>query len=196
MAIGILLIVVAALWRVAGAFVPGGAFSNFAPLMALALCGGLFLPRVWAWVIPLAALLISDFILDLHYGVPFLTWMGGSVYACYAVMIMAGIGLRRNPRLPLVFGAALLSSLLFYGVTDTVAWAADPGYAKDAAGWFQALTTGLPGYPPTWTFFRNSAASDLLFTGLYIGAMALTGSRLAGAESLPAGRMVRVAVRS
>jgi len=196
MAIGILLIVVAALWRVAGAFVPGGAFSNFAPVMALALCGGLFLPRLWAWLMPAAALLVSDFVLDLHYGVPFLTWIGCGVYACYAVTIVAGLGLRRNPRLPLVFGAALLSTLLFYTVTNTVAWAADPGYAKTAAGWFQALTTGLPGYPPTWTFLRNSAASDLLFTGLYLGAMALTGTRRSDLGSQPVSRRERVAVHS
>jgi len=175
MAIGILLVVVASLWRVAGAFVPGGAFSNFAPVMALALCGGLFLPRRWAWLVPTAALLISDFILDHHYRVPFFTWLGFGAYVCYAATIMGGLALRRNPRLPLVFGAAFLSTLLFYTVTNSVAWAVDPGYVKTAAGWLQALTTGLPGYPPTWTFFRNSAASDLLFTGLYLGAMALTG---------------------
>ena len=195
MAIGILLIVVAALWRVAGAFVPGGAFSNFAPLMALALCGGLFLPRIWAWLVPLAALLASDFILDHHYGVPFLTWLACGAYACYVLAILGGFALRRNPRLPRVFGAALLATLLFYAVTNSVAWAVDPGYAKNAAGWFQALTTGLPGYPPTWTFFRNSAASDLLFTALYLGAMALAGNRLSASESLPTDHAERVAVR-
>jgi hypothetical protein len=32
----------------------------------------------------------------------------------------------------------------------------------------QALTTGLPGYPPTWTFFRNSLIGDLLFAAFFI----------------------------
>ena len=49
----------------------------------------------------------------------------------------------------------------------------DPGYPKTLAGWLQALTTGLPGYPPTWTFFRNSFLSGGLFTGLFAGAMKL-----------------------
>ena len=83
-----------------------------------------------------------------------------------------------------------------YVVTNTIAWMADPGYVKNAAGWFQALTTGLPGYPPTWTFFRNSAASDLLFTALYIGAMALTGTRLVASESQHVAHLERIVVRS
>ena len=31
------------------------------------------------------------------------------------------------------------------------------------SGWVQALTTGLPGFPPTWVFLRNSLVSDLGF---------------------------------
>jgi hypothetical protein len=50
----------------------------------------------------------------------------------------------------------------------------DPDYAKTLAGWLQALTSGIPGYPPTWTFFRNTLLSGGLFTGLFAGALKLT----------------------
>ncbi len=40
----------------------------------------------------------------------------------------------------------------------------------------QAITIGLPGYPPTWQFFRNSLLSGGLFTALFAGAMKLTES--------------------
>ena len=47
----------------------------------------------------------------------------------------------------------------------------DVAYLPNAAGWWQAMTVGLPGFPPTLVFFRNSLVSDLLFTGLFAGAM-------------------------
>jgi hypothetical protein len=50
-------------------------------------------------------------------------------------------------------------------------------YAQTYSGWVQALTTGLPGYEPTWTFFRSSLLSDLLFTLLFFACMAATSAR-------------------
>jgi hypothetical protein len=71
----------------------------------------------------------------------------------------------------------VLGALLFYLITNTVAWLQNPEYSKTLLGWIQALTTGLPGYPPTWTFFRNTLLSGGLFTGLFVGAMKLTEAR-------------------
>jgi len=84
-------------------------------------------------------------------------------------------------------------SAIFYVVTNTGSWLSDPGYAKTAAGWVEALTTGLPGYLPTWMFFRATLASDLLFTGIFIGCMAATRKRgelpdEAQMGTVPAGR--------
>jgi len=31
-----------------------------------------------------------------------------------------------------------------------------------------SLTTGLPGLPPTWEFFRNTLLSGGLFTALFV----------------------------
>ncbi|MEO6786006.1 MAG: DUF6580 family putative transport protein, partial [Chthoniobacteraceae bacterium] len=47
----------------------------------------------------------------------------------------------------------------------------EPGYAKTAAGWLQSLTVGLPGYPPTWIFYRNTLAGDMLFAVLFLMCM-------------------------
>ena len=57
----------------------------------------------------------------------------------------------------------LACSVIFYLVTNTVSWMTDPAYAKNAAGWMQALTTGIgvPGLPTTLGFFRNSLIADL-----------------------------------
>ena len=45
-----------------------GGPENFAPLAALALCGAFYFRKPWNWAGPLLALLISDAVLNLHYG--------------------------------------------------------------------------------------------------------------------------------
>lgn len=172
MALGIVLLLAAFLYRVAVVYA-GGIPWNFSPLMALALCGGLFLPRFWAWAVPLGALLASTAAVDLHYHKEFLAPEAVATWLVYAVAIAGGIALRRRPTWPRVLGASVAASFLFYVATNTVSFLVEAGYPKNAGGWLQALTTGLPGYPPTWTFFRNSAASDMLFTAFFLGCMAL-----------------------
>src|SRR5438445_278180 len=43
---------------------------NFSPMAALILCGAVFLPVRIGLLLPLAVLLISDVILNLHFGAP------------------------------------------------------------------------------------------------------------------------------
>jgi hypothetical protein len=64
--------------------------------------------------------------------------------------------------------------VIFYIVTNTSSWLTWPGYSRTFSGWVQALTTGLPGYPPTWMFFRSTLVSDLLFSALFVFCMAAT----------------------
>ncbi len=73
-----------------------------------------------------------------------------------------------------LLGGGLLGAVLFYFVTNTASWISNPAYAKTLAGWIQTLTTGVPGFPPTWEFFRNTLLSGGLFTALFVGAMKLT----------------------
>ncbi len=147
---------------------------NFSPVMALAICGGLFLPRTLAVLVPLSALILTDVLLDLHYGVaPFsaATFLG---YACYGLGVASGQALRRlEAGRPATFALVVANSLLFYGVTNSLCWLDNPAYAKTAAGWLQALTVGVPGFPPTWTFLGYSLASDLAFTAVFLAAIPL-----------------------
>ena len=76
-------------------------------------------------------------------------------------------GFQSRQQLP----STLLGALLFYLVSNTVSWLTVPGYAKTIAGWVQALTVGLPGFPPTWVFGLKSLLGTGLFTGLFAGAM-------------------------
>jgi len=162
-----------------------GFLSNFAPLAAIALCGGIYLPRKLALALPLAALFISDLVLNAHYNAPLVDAQMVSRYFALGLVVALGFALRGRARFITVLPASVGGSLLFYVITNTGSWIDQPGYAKTFAGWVQALTIGLPGYPPTWSFFRNSLASDVLFSLLFVACMALTSSRETAAD--PAG---------
>ena len=151
---------------------------NFAPLMALAFCGALFLPGALAFVVPFGALLLSDLLLNLHYGVSLLSSGELVRYACYGIAVACGLAARRTHASPLpVLGLVTANSLLFYLVTNTAAWIGNTSYPQTFAGLLQSLTVGLPGFPPTWTFFRNSLASDLVFAAVFLAALHLASRK-------------------
>ena len=184
----IFLLVLAIVWRIVSAFTHGydfGWMHNFAPLSAIALCGAIFLPRRFAFALPLGALLLSDLILNPHYGFPLISIEMLARYAALALIATGGLALRARPQAGWVLGASAGGSALFYILTNTGSWLTqtNPGYAKTLGGWVQALTTGLPGYPETWMFYRHTFVSDLLFTALFLVCFA--GARARRAAEAP-----------
>ncbi|SRR5579862_396414 len=169
-AAALLLLTAAVLYRLcAGLF---GGLPNFSPVAAIALCGGVFLAPGLAFPLPLAALFFSDLALNAHYGVPLLGTEMLARYIALGLAVALGWALRERAKAPAVLAAAVAGSLLFYVLTNTASWLGSPRYAQSFAGWLQALTLGVPGYPPTWMFFRNTLLSDLLFTALFLACMA------------------------
>jgi hypothetical protein len=145
------------------------ALANIAPLTAIALCSGAYLPRKWALITPLAAQLLSDIGLNwLGHGQDF-TWTL-VLLAAYAVIASVGIlvsVISKKKIAPLhLIGASIIGTLLFYVITNTVCWWQNPEYAKSLGGLIQSLTLGIPGYPPTYLFLFKSLSADLLFTGI------------------------------
>lgn len=172
---GVALVLIAAGYRVlSGVYLTS--LPNFSPVMAIAFCGALILPGALAFVVPFVALFASDLILNAHFGQPLVSLGMVAMYACYLVAIGLGRALR-NARLAPIFGATVFNSVLFYVVTNAFAWFANPSYPQTLGGLWQSLTVGLPGFPPTWTFFRNSLISDLLFTAVFIGGYLWLQSR-------------------
>ena len=178
------MILAVGLWRV---LAPGGdEWSNFSPVMALFFCGAVYLRSDWRWAIPALALIGSDLILNYRYlGTPLAaeSWMAAT-YGCYALAFGLGIWVSKKKSWMKLGGGLVAGSILFYLITSTAAWAANPVYLKGFAGWAQALTTGDPAFQPqAWTFLRNSLVSDLVFGGLFAGAMEWAAIR-SGAPSL------------
>jgi len=142
---------------------------NFSPLMAAALCGAVFLPGWVGLVLPISALLLSDALLNAHYGAPILSAQLLWTLPCYLIAVGIGWMIReRRSGLWPIMGGTVLSSCFFYLVTNTGCWLGFAAYPQTFAGWMQALTVGLPGYEPTWMFFRNSLLGDLLFAALFV----------------------------
>jgi len=183
----IFLILVAILYRV----VPvmngadqSGWLGNFAPMAAIALCGAIYLPRRMAAVLPLVALLVSDVVLNVyHYHQPIFTWEILPHYLALGLVSALGFALRGRVTGFRLFGAGLAGSLIFYVITNTGAWIGEPRYAGTLAGWFQAMTWGLPGFPSTFMFYRNTLVSDLLFTGLFFACMTVTSRSTSESKS-------------
>lgn len=169
--IALSLIVMAAAYRLLAVWID--VLPNVAPLMALAFCGAVYLPKRWALIVPLGALLISDLALNAHYGFPLFNWFLLVSAACYALAAGLGLWAARGKSWPRLIGGSLAGSAVFFLATNTLAWLQEPGYAKTLAGLGQSLTVGLPGYPPTWIFFRNSLLSDLAFTVIFVLCMEL-----------------------
>jgi hypothetical protein len=156
---------------------PGVMPSNFSAAYALAFCAGLYFPTVIAWVLPLVTLLITDVLLNaLYYSkYPGFSWADFPAgilpnYIGYIAFIGLGQLLRSKRSWAMLMGGSFLGAIIFYVISNTASWLTLP-YAKTFLGWIQALTTGLPGYPPTWTFFWKTVLSSGLFSGLFIGSM-------------------------
>lgn len=179
MPFALLLLVLTAGWRIVALYEP--ALSNFSPLMALAFCGGVYFRNQWQRLVPFVALSLTDIYIDHYYAVEYhYQWtIGGAVLRtlCFAAALGLGLLVARKRSWLNLFSGALGGSVLFYLVTNTASWFGDAGYAHNAAGWWQAMTVGHPEFPPTLSFFRNTLVSDLLFTGLFAGAMEVVAQR-------------------
>ncbi len=172
----LILILAAVVYRiVTGVAIISGStwLSNFAPLAAIALCGAVYFPKKLKFALPLAALFLSDIVLNMHYSAPLLAPEIVCRYFALGLVGWLGLAVANNPSWKTLLPASLAGSTLFYVITNVFSWLSEPGYVKNFAGLIQALTIGLPQYSatPTWMFFRNSVVSDLLFTGLFVLCM-------------------------
>jgi hypothetical protein len=187
---GVILLVAAALYRLLPVFlgyttVQPDWFINVSPMAALILCGAAILPKRIALIVPFAALLGTDLILNAHYGFPLLNIEFVGKTLAFALIAAFGWQMRSHARTSLLIPAAIGGSLFFYLVTNTASWLSDPAYVKSAAGWTQAMTTGLPQFPPTWMFYRNTFVSDIVFTLLFLICVRPT-AHVAAHEKRPA----------
>ena len=153
-AIIVALVAAAALLR----FVPHP--PNFAPIAAMALFAGAHLrDRRFAFALPLAAMALSDLFIGLHSALLL-------VYVCMAISVVIGMQLQQRIRPLTVAGASVLSSILFFTITNFGVWLATGMYPATLSGLLACYTAALP-------FFHNTALGDALYSALLFGGYAL-----------------------
>lgn len=169
----VLLVIAAVAYRVTtGLLIHSGTtwLSNFAPFAAIALCSAAYFPARLKFSLPIAALFVSDVILNSYYAAPLFTPLILCRYLALVVVGCIGLSLQNSASFKTMLPASIVGSTFFYVITNAFAWISDPGYVKDLGGLIQALTVGLPEYSatPSWMFFRNSLLSDLFFTSVFV----------------------------
>ncbi len=161
----IVFVIVLGFARIFGALT-SDTFANFQPLGALFFCGmalfgwrGLCLPALaWVMTYPMTSLAQGY-----EMGAQLLIPVAGFVGMIALAAFFKGSNSGR------IFVGSLAAAVIFYVLTNVLSWAFDPLYGpKSLATLGQALWTGLPGYPPTWVFFRNAMVAQSLFSAIFL----------------------------
>ena len=130
--------------------------SNFTPIAAIALFGGVYLDKRFAFIVPILAMLASDYVIGFYGG---MYW----VYGSFVLIGLIGIWLKNHKTPLLVLGGTLVSSILFFVITNFGVWMT-PGsiYAHNWSGLIECYIAAIP-------FFRNTLGGDLLFVAVMFG---------------------------
>jgi hypothetical protein len=140
---------------------------NLTAVGAVCLFGGAYFQRKWlAFVVPLAALAVSDVFLQIfvypEFGPNYFK------YVCFALTVPLGFLLRGRTRLLPVGAAAIGATALFFLLSNFEVWLSGHGnrYPLTPAGLMACYIAALP-------FSLNMLYGNLLFSGLLFGGMEL-----------------------
>ena len=156
---------------------------NFAPITAIALFGGAYFSKKWAaFLIPFAAMFITDLILGFHATM----W---AVYLSFALVVVLGMVMIKQKKrgqnffqrrqVGSIFFASVSASVLFFVITNFGVWISTPYYEKTGAGLAACYTAAIP-------FFHHTILGDLFFVAILFGLYELAKGKfhfLAGVKA-------------
>jgi hypothetical protein len=149
---------------------------NFTPVIAIALVAGAYFYRsAWAWILPLAVMIVSDLALWAIHGYEFFTARRLGIYTTLLLIVAIGIPVGRQVGAGRVLLGSLAGAILFFIVTNFAVWASGRLYPMSWEGLLTCYTAAIP-------FFRHTLLSTLLYSGILFGAIEWARSRW----SLPA----------
>jgi hypothetical protein len=155
---------------------------NLTAIGAVCLFGGAYFQRKWAaFVVPLAALAMSDVLLQMFVYPGFGFGFNYFKYVCFAVTVPLGFALRGRTTFFPVTSAALGATLLFFLLSNFEVWLSGHGvnYPKTPAGLVACYVAALP-------FAKNMLYGNLFFSALLFGGMEFAKFRRAAVVSSPA----------
>jgi hypothetical protein len=147
---------------------------NFTPVGSMALFGGARLAGWQAWLIPIAAMAITDPMASWLLGYPAYSSMTVIVYACLLINVYLGRTLLRTSQsLPRLAAVSLLASTIFFVITNLFVWIGAPAplYPRTLAGLAECFTAALP-------FFGRTLLGDLFYAGILFTAYAALTRKL------------------
>ena len=129
---------------------------NFAPVAAMALFGGAYFNKKWvAFLVPLAAMFVTDLFLGFHPTI----W---AVYLSFGLIVVIGMVMIKQKKVTNIFFASVTASVAFFIITNFGVWLSTPYYEKTGAGLAACYTAAIP-------FFHQTLLSDLFFVAILFG---------------------------
>lgn len=132
---------------------------NFAPIGALGLFSGAYVMDRRAWLIPLAALFISDFFIGFYTPVVML-----SVYVSFALSAVLGRYALSSKRTVLrIGGSAVASATILFVLSNFTLWTTGLYYPLTMEGLTMCFIRAIP-------FYGNTLAGDLFYAAVLFGS--------------------------
>ncbi len=123
---------------------------NFTPILGMAVFSGAIISRrLIAYLIPLAAMFLSDLYLGLHSSIPI-------IYFSLAVCVLIGTFIKARVTILNSFLSISLGVLVFFLITNFMVWYGSGMYEYSISGLMTCYFMGLP-------FVQNTFISSILY---------------------------------
>lgn len=130
-------------------------YPNFTAVGAIALFGGAYFSKKYlAFIIPLAAMFLSDIIIGFYSGL----WV---VYLSFALIVFIGMQIGEKKKPGRVLLASVTSSVSFFLITN-FALLYPHTYPQNLTGIMESYVAAIP-------FFQYSLLGDLFYVGIMFG---------------------------
>lgn len=179
----IILVVAIALLAFAYRLLPN--VPNFSPVLAIFLFAGISMKRNWKIFAAIFGLFIlSDFILNNTVLSMYFPENEGVIWfseymiftsISYFLIFVLGRSLGKSSSMLNVIGLSIVSSFIFFVLTNAGAWVFDPFqlYPNNAGGLLASIVAGIP-------FFKTSILADLCFISIFFFIFQLASNKSKG----------------
>ena len=128
--------------------------SNFTPILATAIYTPYMINDKWiAVLIPLSAMFIADIIIGFH---PYMLWVYGAIGLS---TLISSCSMQFNKKYIQLGVMAILSSILFFIITNFAVWAIWDYYPKTIDGLLLCYIKAIP-------FFQNTLLGTIIYTAI------------------------------
>jgi hypothetical protein len=161
---------------------------NFTAIGAICLFGGAYFRPKWAaFLVPLAAIAVSDIVLTAFVYGPMGLGVNWFKYVCFALTVMLGMLLRERVTVGRTAGVAVLAAAMFFVLSNFQVWLGGDGisYPHTLAGLLACYVAAIP-------FALNMLWGNLFYCGVMFGAWELLQWRWPVLSSQPLGRVAVV----